>query len=976
MRQQSEQARRIGTERPQEAVLGDHPVAFVQASEGVIGDAAIEGLSPAVLSPNATVMVDLKIELIRPIALSELKKQITLLIDGVELRELPALSEIRKANEPDVVAGSSAPFSTVKNNIVRITISAVAPSELPAHEVMLTVYSRLDSRNIAGKMLGAPMRPAINEPESLWPVAALTAALAFGVPTIGFYLYRRRQGQEERRVKQDLLTTVERLQEGIRAREQDLKVQMVRAAELEASVEKSSEKLASRGGPQKIERLRVEPLPLAVPGFLVDAVTRSELTIVLGAGASVSGGLPSGVSLWERVLEAFRDEISPKRIAAIDNALIDARTNSVVELFLATIGREQILEELHRLLQDDRKTSELHRIVGSLGVRSFIDLNWDNLLISSLEAQRPRAFTTSRPDGVAEAMREGGIVVIKPWGRIVESDSVMLTQQDYRRSLARSPEIERCLASLFTTQTLLFIGVTTRTIEETLAGLPPELETSGRQHVALLLAEDDLELWQEGFGRRFGIEIISVSTTEDFAKFAKLLKAGYDQRRHQLRLANDGRLPAAQAHGPGRLYEVKLVNIGNFRSVVISLDESWNLFLGDNGGGKSTILRAIVLALSGNDERCEAMAARLLRTDAQSGEIELLFGSASTTKVWVGLTRDGNRVRIQAPATTPLQAGQRLVLGFPALRGVTTTQPTGPARMSSPEPSVDDVAPLLLEKVDTRLNGLKQWVINVALQEESNPDGREARMFATFKSVVKDIVPGRQVDFNRVDRKTWTVWLSTSDGEVSFDSTSQGTSSILAWVGVLLQRLYDVYPNAVRPEEGIALVIIDEIDAHLHPRWQRKLVALTKSRFPNVQMLASSHSPLLAGAIPRQQLRIVERNSETGEMQVAPPKEDLFGHRADDVLTSSLFDLPTTRSPEAEATIKNYFKLFENPKRTSDQEKRLLELAEEIDHLNYGRPVNIVSGGAVESIDVALKALDTNAIASLSARLTDNSSGN
>jgi len=133
--------------------------------------------------------------------------------------------------------------------------------------------------------------------------------------------------------------------------------------------------------------------------------------------------------------------------------------------------------------------------------------------------------------------------------------------------------------------------------------------------------------------------------------------------------------------------------------------------------------------------------------------------------------------------------------------------------------------------------------------------------------------------------------------------------------------------------------VIDEIDAHLHPRWQRRLVTLTRKQFPNVQMIASSHSPLLAGAMQKQELRIVARDPITGRMQAAPPRENLFGQKADDILTSSLFDLPTSRSPEAEASIKKYFELFEKPNRSTTEDKELYELEAQLDQLNYGPSV-------------------------------------
>ena len=258
------------------------------------------------------------------------------------------------------------------------------------------------------------------------------------------------------------------------------------------------------------------------------------------------------------------------------------------------------------------------------------------------------------------------------------------------------------------------------------------------------------------------------------------------------------------------------------------------------------------------------------------------------------------------------------------------------------------------------------------LRAEKNSTGREAQMLATFQKLIADMVPGGgHVKFSRLDPTLWTVYMDTGDGEIPFDGISQGMSSILNWVGVLLQRLYDVYPQSANPELEPGLVLIDEIDAHLHPRWQRKLVALARKHFPNVQVIASSHSPLLAGAVERDELRIVERDLDTEEMKADPPREDLSGQKVEDILTSSLFSLGTTRSPDAEATIKRYFGLFEKPSLTNEEERELAELGEKMEALNYGptRHQKRVNDELKERIETQVKTLSPVDIAAMQSLL-------
>ena len=108
--------------------------------------------------------------------------------------------------------------------------------------------------------------------------------------------------------------------------------------------------------------------------------------------------------------------------------------------------------------------------------------------------------------------------------------------------------------------------------------------------------------------------------------------------------------------------------------------------------------------------------------------------------------------------------------GFPALRGVSLKTPTGAKPMPVADPSVADLLPLLEGSVDTRLDNLKQWLVNIAIRAEADTSGRDARMLGTFKDLLKAMVPGGGVEFSRVDRSTFQVLLKVNGVEVAFDA--------------------------------------------------------------------------------------------------------------------------------------------------------------------------------------------------------------
>src|SRR5262249_33178370 len=153
-----------------------------------------------------------------------------------------------------------------------------------------------------------------------------------------------------------------------------------------------------------------------------------------------------------------------------------------------------------------------------------------------------------------------------------------------------------------------------------------------------------------------------------------------------------------------------LINIGPFEEIHLDLKPSWNLLLGDNGVGKTVVLRAIAAALCG-DKAAPAIVSRLLRSGSSAGSIVLRVESQEYT---VKLERDTDGdVRIVSTSLSPITYDKWLVLGFPALRSVPWERPKGPSTLKQEKPAVRDLLPILKGDPDTRVADIKQWLINL-----------------------------------------------------------------------------------------------------------------------------------------------------------------------------------------------------------------------------------------------------------------------
>ncbi len=194
---------------------------------------------------------------------------------------------------------------------------------------------------------------------------------------------------------------------------------------------------------------------------------------------------------------------------------------------------------------------------------------------------------------------------------------------------------------------------------------------------------------------------------------------------------------------------------------------------------------------------------------------------------------------------------------------------------------------------------------------------------ATFKEVTKE----------------GEVMMEDSGSLVSINRLSDGYKSTLSWVLDLTRRLCDAFPpdkfpDLESPLHAPGVVLVDEIDLHLHPRWQRKVVEMIRSTFPNIQFIVTTHSPFVAQDMTKDDKLIVLKRGEDGAVNAEHGMGFVKRWRADQILTSWLFDLETTRDGDAPEEETEYQALLEaevSGKLSEEQKSRLRELKLRLD---------------------------------------------
>lgn len=416
---------------------------------------------------------------------------------------------------------------------------------------------------------------------------------------------------------------------------------------------------------------------------------------------------------------------------------------------------------------------------------------------------------------------------------------------------------------------------------------------------------------------------------------------------------------------PVEIENISLTNIRGFRDEMLFFGDNVNLIVGVNGAGKTTVLNGLATAMSWlinrtlNDRsQGHPIDEMDIRNGARGASIEISVKHGGARFKWKvakanrGASSQGYRSELSdlnelsrifqgTLGDNPESASLPLVIYYPVDRSIVEIPlRTRGKREFNQLSAYDDALKSAAnfrrffewfryrqeESLSTFVTGVVDLLQAGGSLDSIDdlPNSSAGKELDAVREAVYKFMPG--FSDLRIMYSPLRMVVDKDGRRLNLLQLSGGEKIMLALIGDLARRLTLANPDIADPLKGEAIVLIDEIDLHLHPKWQRNAMSQLSEVFPNCQFIVSTHSPHIITHVPPEDISALKANSE-GEIEVHRVRGS-YGYTAESVL-GEVMGLDTTRPHKVQELFDLIFKNISDGQ-LDDAESNLTRLQSQV----------------------------------------------
>ncbi|GGI68266.1 N-6 DNA methylase [Shewanella gelidii] len=394
-----------------------------------------------------------------------------------------------------------------------------------------------------------------------------------------------------------------------------------------------------------------------------------------------------------------------------------------------------------------------------------------------------------------------------------------------------------------------------------------------------------------------------------------------------------------------KVSQVKLTNFRGYTDFTVPIHESLTVLVGENGAGKTSILEAISCGLGPFLTAMPEAKGKLIRkSDIHVGsngvaDFARISMDTASSLSWDLVTKGSDRNTLAKIGTQALSDFASQIVDnmdeYPLIAYYGTNRALS---SSSGKVSISPFEEAQRSEgydsaLDAKINygSLKNWFSKIEVDELKLRDEKKTHSFshpakALVKTAVKQIVErAEDVAFDKTINDVVVSWRNENDEVISLglEQLSEGYRNMVALTIDLVRRAYLLNPTSKYPLDVSGVVIIDEIELHLHPRWQQKILGDLRDLFKSIQFIVTTHSPQVLTTVNVESIRIVSADAKEAKQLTGT---STYGAESSRMLEDVLGGSTRPQHIEIVRKLNRYTELVESDQWDSDEALGLREI--------------------------------------------------